>query len=190
MKLYKNVDICDLPSIRENGILDQGNLWYYLGIPSNWEEGKRAHNRTDVVYLFKPFENGANTFPAYGAALLEIDVPDEWVRENPISENDYNHGKYIEYVCDQPIPAGQIRMVYVPDIPDKFDASNLDGMPVAYCDIEADGWDGKPMGNEQITQFKKSVPSINSTGVYMYFRGQRENGEVFDLYNVRYVCKQ
>lgn len=190
MKLYKNVDICDLPSIRDNGILDPDNLWYLLGIHSNWEDGNRAHNRTDVVYLFKPLENGANSFPKYGAALLEVDVPDEWVRENPIGENDYNHGKYTEYICDQPIPAEQIRMVYVPDIQDKFDASNLDGIPVTLCDIEADDWEGKPMSKEQIDQFKKSVCTINSTGIYMYFRGKHENREVFDLYNVRYVCKQ
>lgn len=49
MILYKNVDICDLVSIMEKGILSLdacGN--------NNWDDGKRGENSTSVVYLFQP----------------------------------------------------------------------------------------------------------------------------------------
>ena len=67
MILYKNVDICDLESIMEKGILSLdacGN--------NNWDDGKRGENSTSVVYLFQPLTK-ENSFPEYGAALLEID---------------------------------------------------------------------------------------------------------------------
>ena len=62
MILYKNVDICDLPAIIENGILsleESGN--------NNWENGKRADNDTSIVYLFNPTDI-QNSFPDYGTA--------------------------------------------------------------------------------------------------------------------------
>ena len=46
MLLYKNVDICDLKSIIENGILSMDECGN-----NNWDEGKRAENDTSVVYL-------------------------------------------------------------------------------------------------------------------------------------------
>lgn len=58
MKLYKNVDICDLASILEKGILSldkSGN--------DNWENEKRAKNPTDRVYLFQPIEGESNSYP-------------------------------------------------------------------------------------------------------------------------------
>lgn len=67
---YKNVDIYDLPSILENGLLsmdESGN--------NNWQDNNRADNRTDVVYLFRPVNEGTlleiPSFPEYGAALVE-----------------------------------------------------------------------------------------------------------------------
>ena len=71
MILYKNVDICDLKSIMEKGILSLdacGN--------NNWDDGKRGENSTSVVYLFQPLTK-ENSFPEYGAALLEIDCSAE-----------------------------------------------------------------------------------------------------------------
>lgn len=186
MKLYKNVDISDLQSICKNGIMSLDNVYNELGL-MNWEEGKRAHNATNVVYLFQPHENGANSFPRYGAALLELDVPESWITSNEIGENDYNKGKYNEFVCDRSIPFDCVKMVYIPDMPGKFVPESLDGIPVTFCDISGDDWEGKPMSKEQLEQFKETVPSIQSTGVYNYFRGTRENGEVMDIYNVRYV---
>ena len=49
MILYKNVDLIDLISIMEKGILPLDECEN-----NNWEDGKRADNRTDVVYLFSP----------------------------------------------------------------------------------------------------------------------------------------
>lgn len=66
MILYKNVDICDLESITKNGILSMDECGN-----NNWDEGKRAANDTSVVYLFSPIGK-QNTFPNYGAALLEV----------------------------------------------------------------------------------------------------------------------
>lgn len=186
MKLYKNVDICDLQSIRENGIMSMDDVYNELGLMS-WEEGKRAHNATNVVYLFQPIENGANSFPRYGAALLEIDVPDSWVEQNEIGENDYNHGKYAEFICYRSIPFECVKTVYIPNMPGKFVPESLHGMPVRFCDISGDDWEGNPMSKEQLEQFKNTVPSIQSTGVYCYFRGTDKTGKILDIYNVRYV---
>ena len=44
MLLYKNVDICDLKSIMENGILSMDECGN-----DNWDEGKRAENDTSMV---------------------------------------------------------------------------------------------------------------------------------------------
>ena len=66
MILYKNVDLIDLISIMENGILSLDECKN-----NNWEEGKRADNRTDVVYLFSPAAPEVkNSFINYGLALL------------------------------------------------------------------------------------------------------------------------
>ena len=75
MMLYKNVDIKDLESILQKGILSlnkSGN--------NNWNEDKRANNSCDVVYLFKPLTE-ENSFCQYGAALLEIDIANDKVKE-------------------------------------------------------------------------------------------------------------
>lgn len=37
---------------------------------NNWDDGKRGENSTSVVYLFQPLTK-ENSFPEYGAALLE-----------------------------------------------------------------------------------------------------------------------
>lgn len=90
MILYKNVDICDLKSIMTKGILsidESGN--------NNWDEEKRANNRTDVVYLFKPDRCASNSFPQYGVVLLEVACD---ATENKISDDDVNFNLYTEYV--------------------------------------------------------------------------------------------
>ena len=78
MILYKNVDIKDLESILSKGILSlnkSGN--------NNWDDNKRASNSCDVVYLFNPLTE-QNSFCNYGAVLLQIDIPDNEVKENQI----------------------------------------------------------------------------------------------------------
>ena len=79
MLLYKNVDICDLKSIMENGILSMDECGN-----DNWDEGKRAENDTSVVYLFSPIGKH-NSFPNYGAALLEVQCE---AKENKIGKTD------------------------------------------------------------------------------------------------------
>lgn len=90
MKLYKNVDLIDLQSILSRGILsidECGN--------DNWNEGTRADNETNVVYLFNPIVGQSNSFPRYGAALVEVDVD---AQAHEIAESDWNHGQYEEYI--------------------------------------------------------------------------------------------
>ena len=90
MILYKNVDIKDLESILAKGILSlnvSGN--------NNWDDGKRADNSCDVVYLFKPLTE-ENSFCNYGITLLEIDIPDDEIKENELLGNDRYDGKYVE----------------------------------------------------------------------------------------------
>ena len=109
MILYKNVDIKDLESILSKGILSlnkSGN--------SNWDTGKRAENSCDVVYMFKPL-TVENSFCEYGAALLEIDIPDEEVIENQMSKSDAHIGKYIEYITNEVSP-NHIMRAYIPEI--------------------------------------------------------------------------
>ena len=109
MILYKNVDIKDLESILSKGILSlnkSGN--------NNWDENKRANNSCDVVYLFKPLTD-ENSFCNYGTALLEINIPDNDVKENQLLNNDRYNGKYIEYIADE-VPAQCIKAIYIPKI--------------------------------------------------------------------------
>ena len=96
MILYKNVDICDLESIMEKGILSLdacGN--------NNWDDGKRGENSTSVVYLFQPLTK-ENSFPEYGAALLEIDCSAD---RSEMPDFDVHKGKYEEYITEQVLPS-------------------------------------------------------------------------------------
>lgn len=67
MMLYKNVDICNLPSIMQKGVLSMDECGN-----NNWDTGKRVQNDTSVVYLFSPIGE-KNSFPNYGDALLEVE---------------------------------------------------------------------------------------------------------------------
>ncbi len=131
MKLYKNVDIADLESILEYGVLslnESGN--------NNWDERKRANNSCDVVYMFKPIKT-ENSFTHYGAALLEIDIPDEQISQNELSEADVNHGKYLEYVADRVDPE-MIKKIYIPKIfRSKINLSNNVLKRITWCKMEA-----------------------------------------------------
>ena len=103
--LYKNVDICDLKSIFENGILpldDCGN--------DNWDDGRRANNSTNVVYLFSP--KLKNCLHMYGLALLEINA-NIGERKVEFAQNDNNSIFYDEYVVNKVKP-DDIVSVYLP----------------------------------------------------------------------------
>lgn len=107
MRLYKNVDIKDLDSILEKGLLSMdacGN--------NNWQPGYRAANATNVVYLFKPLPFKRNYFSQYGQALIECEVND--AEENEFLPNDYNKGLYVEYVTSEVKPQN-ITAIYIPN---------------------------------------------------------------------------
>ena len=141
MILYKNVDIKDLKSILHKGILslnESGN--------NNWNEGKRANNSCDIVYLFKPLTE-ENSFCKYGAALLEIDIADDKVKENQLSENDVNFGKYIEYVVDK-IDIDCIKAIYIPKLfEDRINLTEDVVKNITWCEIKANhyGEDGREL---------------------------------------------
>ena len=182
MKLYKNVDIKDLESILERGILslnDSGN--------NNWDDGKRADNSKDVVYLFKPLK-GQNSFCQYGTALLEVCVPDDKVKENVLAENDVNKGKYIEYITEK-VNAELIRAVYIPEIfKNRLDLSKEIGYKITWCEMKANhyGENGReecPV--EVLEQFAKTA-EIMDASEYNFFRGETEKRTMIDLYDVQY----
>lgn len=107
MKLFKNVDVRDLKSILDKGILPIKELGH-----SNWVDGKRANNSEEAVYLFNPLSE-VNSFVAYGLILLEVDVDNAKGAE--IADNDHHRGMYEEYVVDKVLPK-QIKSIYAPEV--------------------------------------------------------------------------
>lgn len=180
MKLFKNVDICDLASILEKGLLSldkSGN--------DNWDDGYRGDNRTDVVYLFSPLKK-ENSFPkSYGAALLELEV--ETAVENEIAENDRHKGDYIEYVVPEVKPE-QIKNIYIPRIfRGKVELDEDIAKDIIWCGMAAKLYRNFKLvdaNNEDLKQFAETA-EIGDSSFYGYFRG-KENREVIDLYNIRY----
>ena len=184
MILYKNVDICDLESIVQRGILsvDQcGN--------NNWEEGHRAKNATNVVYLFRP-TGVQNSFPNYGAALIEVDVKAE---KSEMVANDCNMGKYEEFTVKKVEPT-QIRNIFIPEIfrarinipPDVL-------QKIRWCGFSADEYDRYENG---VSHYKKLTPDkmrlfantaeVENSAYFNFFRGENSDGTMIDLYNIVY----
>lgn len=180
MKLYKNVDICDLESILNKGILsldESGN--------DNWEEGKRANNPTNCVYLFQPIQNKPNAFPNYGVALLEVEVDD--VVKSDFLEGDRNKDKYIEYTTSR-VEVEQIKRVLIPEVfKDRISLPESVSNKITWCGFSADVYENGYMqaNSEVIKQFVKTAPIVDS-GYYNFFRGITEEYEVIDFYNIRY----
>ena len=183
MILYKNVDIKDLESILQKGILslnESGN--------NNWNEDKRANNSCDVVYLFKPLTE-ENSFCNYGAALLEIDIVDDKVKENQLSENDVNFGKYIEYVVDK-VDADCIKAIYVPklfkyriDLPEDIMAK------ITWCKLKANyyGKNGKENCSDDVLEQFAKTAEIMDASEFNFFRGLTAKRTMIDLYDVQYI---
>lgn len=179
MKLFKNVDICDLVSILEKGILSldaSGN--------NNWERNKRAGNPTNVVYLFSP--TGANnSFVKYGAALLEVDVPD--AHENQLLERDYNQGNYTEFTVPKVAPK-QIKAVYIPKLfQDWITLDDTIKSKITWCGIEARVFhNGElvPATAEDFAYLKNQ--NVTCANGWLYFRGVKENNHVVDYIDVNY----
>lgn len=178
MILYKNVDICDLESIAKNGILsidECGN--------NNWDEGKRAENDTSVVYLFSPIGK-QNSFPNYGAALLEIQCE---AKENKIGKTDTHVDDYIEYITKRVEPL-EIKRVIIPKIFKEY-ISVPQNVGITWCELKAECYGNNGLeecSNKILEQFAKTAPLMNSTE-FNFFRGTTEKRTMIDLYNIEYI---
>ena len=183
MILYKNVDIKDLESILTEGILSLN-----VSKNNNWDEGKRADNSCNVVYLFKPLTE-ENSFCNYGVALLEIDISDDEIKENQLLENDRYNGKYVEYITDK-VEADCIKSIYIPKLFKNRVVLPIEIMSrITWCDIKANhyGDDGKencPI--EVLEQFAKTAKFMDASS-FNFFRGTSENREIIDLYDIKYI---
>lgn len=187
MKLFKNVDIIDLSSILEQGILPASE------VGDNWTSGKRAKNSLDLVYLHDAPEG--RSFTQYGAALVEVEVE---ARVNEMEANDVNRGLYTEYVCERVAPEA-IKAVYVPEQllskvktadarikPCKVTASVIVG---SEPDPELGEWFRKPVYG---TADAATIDAFYATGKHAdtnehgYGRGVEPDGTVFDLEDIHY----
>ena len=190
MILYHNADYKDLPSILKDGILpmsETGN--------NRWNNKKRADNSQNVVYLFNPIGK-QNSFFQYGICLIEVDTD---ATEKTLDENDYNHGKYTEYVTES-VPVNQIKAVYIPNIfmeriSSEFDSETL--AKITWCDLYAEEVDEyietgfckgyltyKKVSDERLSIFAKTA-ELKVDG-FNYFRGVDETNHMIDLYNIIY----
>lgn len=175
MRLFKNVDICDLESIMEKGILsmdESGN--------DNWLYDNRADNRTDVVYLFDPIGE-QNSFTQYGAALLECDTDAE---EQEIARNDRNRDKYREYITEK-VAKEQIKRVIIPEI-FRERVHLPENIHVTWCKMEAEHWDGSKVSDEILKDFGERGAFENSARD-QYFRYVDKKHRVDDFYNIKYI---
>ena len=177
MTLFKNVDIVDLRSIMEKGIIPLDECEY-----NNWEDGKRADNRTDVVYLFNPIDpNKKNSFINYGLALLRVDI--ESAQENELTPCDVHAGKYTEYITDKVKPE-QIKDIYLPEFlkeriiePDNEDKL-LPNYPITWCHMDFSEWD-RPFTPDRLKIFADTANL--STSQINYFRGVDEKRHMIDI---------
>lgn len=174
MTLFKNVDIKDIDSILQKGILSLNKCGN-----DNWSDcgyGKRADNSRDVVYLFSPISK-YNAFPNYGIALIEVEVDN--VTENSISDYDSNKGKYKEFIVEEVAP-DQIRAIYIPKIFRSRIEKTLSADALAlikWCEISATYYDEEDciefdktrqqyaemyekMYNKEIPLFAENLPKI------------------------------
>ena len=183
MILYKNVDIKDLESILSKGILSlnvSGN--------NNWDDGKRADNSCDVVYLFRPLTE-ENSFCNYGVALLEIDIPDDKIKENQLLENDRYNGKYIEYITDK-VSVQYIKTIYIPKIfKERIDLPENILSKITWCGMKANYYGDSVRENcpdEILKQFAKTA-EIMDASEFNFFRGITDRRTMIDLYDIQYV---
>ena len=183
MILYKNVDIKDLESILSKGILSlnvSGN--------NNWDDGKRADNSCDVVYLFRPLTE-ENSFCNYGVALLEIDIPDDKIKENQLLENDRYNGKYIEYITDE-VSVQYIKTIYIPELfKERIDLPENILSKITWCGMKANYYGDSVRENcpdEVLKQFAKTA-EIMDASEFNFFRGITDRRTMIDLYDIQYV---
>ena len=201
---YKNVDICDLPSIMSKGILSlnaSGN--------DNWEYGHRVNNSKDVVYLFRP-TGYENSFIQYGVALLEVEVDGI---ENEMVATDVNRGKYIEYICDC-VPPENIKAIYIPYIfknkvkfrhpklkwvgmeaeifssslfKQNLDAYGIKGfLGLLELPEDFDERNNYIDADDELLKLFAETAEIEDSTAFNYFRGRLPNKELIDLKYIHY----
>lgn len=181
MTLYKNVDICDLESILSEGILsmdESGN--------NNWEDGKRANNPTDRVYLFHPINRGHNSFPGYGIALLEVNIPE--AEQSNLAETDNHKDDYIEYTTAKVTPS-QIKKIYVPEIFRKrLDLPSDIEDRIEWCPMTAKIYRDSVLkqADEGVLQQFAKTAEIKCSSSFNFFRGIDAKNRIFDLYEINY----
>ena len=160
-----------------------------------WDDGKRANNSEEVVYLFKPVGK-QNSFTQYGICLAEVETD---ATENVLDEADRNHGKYAEYVTES-VPASQIKTVYIPEAFKDRISSELDKETLAkitWCDFYAEEIDGyvstgfcdgysiyKRVSEDRLSEFTRTA-ELKVDG-FNYFRGIDDTRHMIDLYNIVY----
>lgn len=182
MKLYKNIDVCDIEKILQEGILSIekcGN--------DNWGENKRTRNSKSVVYLFNP-KSEINSFPEYGVVLLECNVE---AFENEIGEKDCHKNLYDEYITSRVRPE-QITNVYIPKLFKNRIALPKDIMSkITWCDLKANHYNENGKENcpdDVLEQFAKTA-EIMDASEFNFFRGRTEKKNMIDLYDVQYIWR-
>ena len=166
MKLYKNVSIFDLEKILKEGILPiskTGN--------DNWDNGRRANNSREVVYLFDTINPEKNVFTRYGAILLEVEV--EKIQKNTIAENDVNRGQYEEYITDEVKP-DEIKKAYIPKFLKRFIKFN--SKKIKYVEVKGNWRQYNPNAEEfEIKEIdKKIISKFENIDTY-YFDAENDN---------------
>lgn len=181
MTLYKNVDICDLESILTKGVLSLDE-----SSNNNWDDGRRANNPTDRVYLFQPVDGKENVFPRYGVALLEVEV--KGAERSELIETDAHNYDYIEYTISKVEP-DQIKRVIIPEIfKYRLDLPKSVEKSVFWCGFSTSvyGVNGlEPADEHVISCFSNTAPIEDST-FYNFFRGEDETRCIIDLYDIKY----
>lgn len=187
MILYKNVDIKDLDSILQNGILSLNECGN-----DNWDEGKRSDNSRDVVYLFLPLAE-QNSFCNYGAALLEVEIPSDKVKENELGKCDVHNCEYVEYIVDK-VDTDCIKRIYIPElfksvVEDSGEISDEALSRITWCGFDATYYDDngrKPCPDDIMKQFAETA-EIMDAATFNFFRGKREDMRMIDLYDIKYI---
>ena len=189
MKLYKNVDIADLPAILAQGILSADACGNY-----NWDDSRRVNNPTDIVYLHDA--PGGRSFTNYGAALVEVETD---ATRNEFMANDTHKGEYTEYICKAVKPE-EIKAVYIPaQLMELVDVQDERVKPCGvtakvFDHIERDPADEWGLNSTMIYRAAEPelIDRVYATGEhfttqrYNYGRGISENGTMIDLKDIRY----
>jgi len=179
MKLFKNIDVCDLSKILKEGILPICKTKN-----NNWSDNRRANNSKDVVYLFAPKNQNQNSFPEYGIVLLELEV------KNPIKietlKNDPHNEVYDEYIV-KAVNKEDIKKIYIPLIfKERLKLNPI--LKITWVEMKASYYNSNDdfinASEEILKQFAKTT-ELNSQE-FNYFRGIYENKEIIDLYNISY----